>query len=318
MENPVRRTTLLVLNQTKYVRLNRKRIKETAVGWARRKITVATWPTELHLRTSDGEKLLTYIILLDSLNFCFWSKGERWQVEYNGEKYRGYWALALALKKFFETEPQKARLEYFREISFREFKNILEGGRNLFFLKKRWEIVRAVSRVVLRRYGTALKFVASAKGSAGGLVQKIYRELPSFDDTALFQGRKIYFLKRAQILISDIWGAFRGEGIGAFRNMEYLTAFPDYKLPQILHHLGIFEYSDAFAKAIAARAMIPRGSRWEVEIRSATVWAVEFLTAELRRRGVKLYPLEVDWFLWNESQKIKMREPHHRTRTIYY
>ena len=51
----------------------------------------------------------------------------------------------------------------------------------------------------------------------------------------------------------------------------------------------------------------------------ATVIAVELLREELVKRGVNIYVLELDWFLWQWGERIKEEIlPHHRTLTIYY
>ena len=67
----------------------------------------------------------------------------------------------------------------------------------------------------------------------------------------------------------------------------------------------------------ASRKWIEAGSPCEVEIRAATVWAVELLRRELERRGRSLLAVEVDWLLWHTSQRRQM-PPHHRTRTTFY
>lgn len=43
----------------------------------------------------------------------------------------------------------------------------------------------------------------------------------------------VFFLKRAQILIADIWACFEGKDYGALDGIEHLTAFADYRIPQV-------------------------------------------------------------------------------------
>ena len=45
------------------------------------------------------------------------------------------------------------------------------------------------------------------------LLNSIVDDFPSFRDTAEFEGQKIAFYKRAQILIADIWLCFEGKEI---------------------------------------------------------------------------------------------------------
>lgn len=329
MENPVRTTTLKVVKRAEDVKINQEKIEKLAKKLAISKIVVSVWPKEYHLQTNNQQMMLDYLILLDALNFCFWNEDKRWNVNYKGKKYNGYFALSLALKKFFGENSKKASLEHFSKISFKEFKEILQGGKNLLFLKKRWQIARTVSSVLIKKYKNSVNFVNSANHKLSILVPKIQKELPSFNDVANYNGKKVYFLKRAQILGSDIWGALDGgqssfikasedKRIGYFKDLDYLTAFADYKIPQILYHFGILEYSDNLERKIGNKIIIPSKSKEEIEIRSATIWAVEYLKEALTKLGKNFHSFQIDWILWNKSQKLKMKMPYHLTKTIFY
>ncbi len=320
MENPVKTTTFKVVERATEVKINREKIKDLAREWSVKKIIIPSWPKEMHLETKDEKMMLDYLIVLDTLNFCFWSTGEkRWTIEYRGKRYGGYFALSLALKKFFEENPERLNWNLLSHISFPCFLKILQGGKNLMFLRKRWQMLRAVASVLTRKYdGDAARFFSSADGAAPKLVEKIYKELPFFDDIAAYGSRKVYFLKRAQILVVDTYAALSGRGLSRLDNLDYFTAFADYKLPQILRHWGILEYSPKLANKIDDGILIAAGSKEEVEIRSATIWVVEYLKDELEKMGKKLYSFEIDWILWNKSQEEKIDNPYHLTKTIYY
>lgn len=61
--------------------------------------------------------------------------------------------------------------------------------------------------------------------------------------------------------------------------------------------------------------------RWQVEIRAATVQAVEMVKTELSEvhRVEGVLSLTLDWLLWQEGEKLKEEiPPHHRTLTIFY
>jgi len=317
MLNPVLPTTLKVIKRARDVKINREKIDELAkrlVG----NLILPDWAENIPFRTKDPKTMLDYLIMLDSLNFCFWSKKEKWHIVYKDKKYDGYFALTLSLKKFFEENPKKANLNYFSKIPFKEFSSILNGEGELLFLKKRWQIARAVSSFLLKRHKDSLKFVLSADQKLSILVPKIFKEIPYFNDVAYYRGQKVYFLKRAQILAGDIWSTFEGREIGYFKDPGYLTALADYKVPQILNFFGILEYSPSLRKKIENKIIIPAGSSQEVEIRSATIWAVEYLKEALFRLGKKFNSFQIDWILWHKSQKMKMKLPYHLTKTIFY
>lgn len=319
MVNPVRETTFFIVQKASEVKINKEKIEGLALKWHRAGLPIAWWNYKKHFQSDNEEMLATYLILLDSLNFCFWSdRGEKWKIMSGDETYSGYFALSLALKEFFEKHPDRANLHYFDRIRYRDFARILQLGKNLQYLEERWKIARRVSCHILKKYGNARNFILSADGQLSILIPKIATELYSFQDHLWLDGQRIYFWKRAQILAMDIYGVFTGRGLGNFSDLDYPTAFPDYKLPQIIHHYGILEYSSTLEALIKNQCPIYAGSKEEMEIRSATVWSVEYLKEVLLKYGGLYHSFELDWILWEISQKETMALSHHLIKTIFY
>lgn len=321
MENPVKTSTKKIMAGAKLVHLNPEAVKTLAEKWAMAKIAAPAWDNEKHFLSQNSKSLLTYLIILDSLNFCFWGEDPevRWSVNFKGKKISGYFAWSLSLKKFFEAHPDKNSFEYFAKMPFAEFQEMLEGGEHLLLLDKRYEILQSVSQTFIKKYrGDPLEIVSESRLSAAKFVRKIVTEIPSFRDEVITNNTKIYFWKRAQILAGDIYGSFQGRGSGNFRDIEWLSAFPDYKLPQILYTLSVLSYDPLLEKRIRDFNIIESGSQEEIEIRSATVTAVEMLKTELCALNCNKLSFEIDWLLWNESQSVPLKIPHHRTLTWYY
>jgi hypothetical protein len=129
----------------------------------------------------------------------------------------------------------------------------------------------------------------------------------------------VTFLKRAQILVADLSGALAGDPLGQFDDLEALTAFADYKVPQVMRHLGILVYDETLAETIAARQLIPAGSREEIEIRAATIQGCEHIRLAFADRGIHLGAHEIDWMLWSAGQALPTdTAPYHRTLTPFY
>lgn len=83
--------------------------------------------------------------------------------------------------------------------------------------------------------------------------------------------------------------------------------------------MGVMQYDEPLAALVDSKAEIPFGSEMEIEIRAATVVAVEQLHHKLVQLGVNLLVIELDWLLWQRGETMKdSLKPHHRTRTIYY
>ncbi len=277
-----------------------------------REAEIPAWPEEHHF--IGGEELtLRYLLVLDALNFCFWPGKARWHIEGpRGEKLDGYYALAYGLKRAAQDFPEFFEPANLARISEEGFRKALG---DIPLLPARIRVVQEVGRALLR-FGSARAFLGV--GSCAGIVERVTAHIPSFRDACLYRGRWVPFYKRAQILCSDVHGAFGGKGPGDLPDMDWLTAFADYKLPQLLRAHGILMMYPTLAARIDAYREIPAGSDEEIEIRAATVHAVELLVGELSHLGWRARAFEVDWLLWNLSQDRDLPFPHHRTRTIFY
>jgi hypothetical protein len=184
----------------------------------------------------------------------------------------------------------------------------------------RWRNVQELGRVLRDRFaGSAARVVDSAASDAPRLARLVAENFYSFNDTTVYGTLPVRFLKRAQILVADIAGSFRGERWGEFKNLSELTAFADYKLPQLLRAWGVLQYQPRLARQIDRGKELPKDSAAEIEIRAATLWAVEFLREALAQRGHVLNSVQMDSFLWESSQReISGMKPYHRVRTIFY
>ncbi len=284
-------------------------------------IELPPWERLYHYH-GEGETMVSYLLILDSLNFCFWpgSRKAKWQIEYQSRTLSGYYALAVSLKRAMESGIPITRAEYLAELSLGELKQILGGKGELQLLQDRLHIVNSLGKVLLEAYsGKARNLLEAAGNSAIKLVLLLSEKLASFRDVAEYRGHGVFFFKRAQILAADLYGAFQGKDWGRFDDMDQLTAFADYKLPQVLRHLGILRYSNALAQKVDQQIVLDPGGSEEVEIRANTIWVVELIRQELERMGRRLRAFEIDWILWNMGQREEFKvKPYHRTVTIFY
>ena len=60
-----------------------------------------------------------------------------------------------------------------------------------------------------------------------------------------YKGNKVVLHKRAQILVADLWQLFEGKGLCNFSDIDGITMFADYRVPQSLQYFGAFQYSDS-------------------------------------------------------------------------
>lgn len=315
MENPVREGASWVARHARWARVDPGGLERLAEQI--REAPVPPWEGRYHFR-GEVELTLRYLLALDALNFCFWppvpGTGTKWAVPGpGGDRLTGYFALAWALRRVAEDEPAFFDPRAVATVDEGRLRAVLG---EIPLLPWRVRALREVGDVLLR-FGSAEAFFARARGSCRRLVELLTSELPLFRDRALYRGRGVPFHKRAQILCADLWGTFGGEGPGELEDLAWLTAFADYKLPQLLWAEGAIALHPALAGRLRRGEELGPGSPEEVELRAATVVAVEGLGAELRRLGRPVRAFEVDWILWNRSQGA-LPVPHPRVRTPFY
>lgn len=317
--------TARVMREAELVRIDRAALDALAARWAD-----SDWPaavatlSDLH-QPGTPEDAPNWILLLDALNFCFWGPpdGPRWRVTWHGATHDGYNALAAALSRAVEDGLPISDASWLADLDGETLADVLrpeEGAPAIPLFAERLANAREVGRTLRDRYdGQFRNVIEEASYDAVALEVAIERDFPSFADIAEWRGSPVPFLKRAQILVADLRAITGGAGAGAIRGLENLTAFADYKLPQRLRALGVLEYADSLAETVDSYTLIPAGSEPEVEIRAATIWAVEALRRALAERGAKRTAAAIDERLWVESQtRLPDERPYHRTRTIYY
>lgn len=318
LEN-VLKTTKYVAENSDEVKINQEGLKRI-VGAIKKEEMPPCWEEEYH-HFGSPEETAQYFFVLDTLNFCFFpDKGqEKWGINLKKARWAGYFALALCLKRAVGRYPL-LDAGFLADIPLSTLKDILRGDYGeIPLMEKRWKNLKETGRVLLERFsGQTAELIKKAEGRVDKLTEIIFKRFPSFRDTAPYKGKEIYFLKRIQLFLGDIYGVFNGKGLGAFDDIHKLTCFADYKIPQILNNLGVLEYSPRLTKKIKKEELISAFSVGEVEIRANTVQAVEQIKQILARQGVKMTSFEIDWILWTMSKREKLKIPHHRTRTIYY
>lgn len=255
---------------------------------------VPSWDTRRHY---SGGRLVEYILVLDTINFSFWGAG------------RGYWQLAESLRDAFDRgEPlwEPARLLELDEAGL----TALIGE---FPLPDR-RVAALHELALLAQRESADELAGLVPPGAPELAGFLSRNLASFRDVSSYGDFEVPLLKRAQIAAADLWSS----GAFGFTDVDELTCFADYKLPQALRHLGALEYTEHLARRVDDWVELQPGDPEEIEIRAATVVAVEEIRDRLAAGGRALTAVEVDWMLWDLSQGLYPVRPHHRVRTIFY
>lgn len=294
--------------------------------------SIGSWKKHpLHPQKAD-KKAAEWIFLVDALNFSFWSEQrDVWfEVQFGGQRNSGYWSLCAAINRALQEGIPVWNPEFYRNISRDEVEKIFrtDSEAQMPLLEERHRIMRECGHVLCEEFdGSFINCIAQCNGSCQALLSLVIQHFPSFRDEAFYNGCKVSFYKRAQILIADLWSCFEGEGLGKFDDIDTLTAFADYRVPQVLVHFGAMRYSQQLTDMLRKGEMMENGQREEVEIRGATIHACELVREELQKRArddptlSSINAVLVDYFLWDyRRQHVDEMDhvPFHKVRSIYY
>eukprot|EP01084_Bolivina_argentea_P210539 358318_1 len=278
-----------------------------------------------YFNQNDIELTLRFILVLDSLNFCFWPL----------QNYE-YKHLGLGLK--YALENDKTAFDPFKLISLNEItlskwllSKFNNGNNNtkIPLIEERVRLLNEIGRILYYEYNNKVEnFIKSANGSAIKLVELMTKKFRGFADHCVWpiNGKQVFLYKRAQIFVADVYAAYEGKSIGKFNDINELTCFADYRVPQLLRGLNILKYSKRICDIIDKKELIYAGSKDEILIRAGMICAVEKLKHKLnekRRNEEKneFISIEIDWCLWNRGEQMHIEnklKPHHRTLTICY
>lgn len=313
------------------------------------------WPVDI-----QRERIALYILALDAINFCFWfpieSDTEKIPTTYEYDKL----ATTLTGMAQADHDAQRQDLTKISSdyaLSAAALQDMTTASMTSLFqhhckngnkssstppnMEQRCRLWNEIGRVLTQEYdGSAWKFIchvaktqrANEEGrivtvSAPSLVQHLIDSFEGFRDyyqvTPSSNGtpRTLYFLKRAQICVGDWKAALARLDCLQVDDLDQLTMFADYRVPQLLRHVGIMEYAGALQQKIDKKEEFEAGSNEELDIRAATVVAVEWMVEELAQSGVSWTAVETDWYLWQVGERLQHQGallPHHRVRTIYY
>jgi hypothetical protein len=259
----------------------------------------------------DYQKDIQVVFLENVVNFCFWSKKnkEKWKVEFKGKEDDGASALRLVFERAIHNGVPILDATYLSNLTIEQTREIFQpsNGIEIPLLHKRHENLVEAGKVLVERFnGFYSNLIKDSNYDAILITKDTIENFNSFNDS--YEG--VNFYKRAQLNAFDIAQIPSKHKI---TNTESLTAMADYKLPQLLRFVGVLEYSDKLASKIDHYELIKSGSTEEIEIRSATIWAIELVS---QRLGISAGL--ADRAVWWLSRELDIKQLYHRTYSIYY
>lgn len=267
---------------------------------------------------------LQLVFVKNAVNFSFWPdvSKRQWVVEEKeGESRYTKWgadALSVCLDRALKDGTKILSPNFLNNLTEGQVSHLFRGflGTEIPMVHERWICLKNIGFVLLGEFrGKYQNVVEEANYDAVALVNLIAEKFSSYSDISRFRSMRIPFLKRAQLCVYHTHKVLRRYGKDGLKNISELTAFSDYRVPQVLREFGVLEYSSHLSEKIQKKELILRDDPAEVQIRAATIRAVELIR---QLHNGKYTPAQIDSVLWGMTRKMEFREHFHRTRTVFY
>jgi putative queuosine salvage protein len=315
-----------VIERSRDVRTHFEKIKEVSGWMAYEELPMPDYKMPFGVGQGSPEDVIDFILTADCVDTAFtdFSSHRRFEVEYAGRHWSDSDALFACMKRALDNGTPVLDGRYLARVTRPELERIFAANIELPMLDEKMQVLHQVGGVLEEKYGGRFRnFVKSCSprlyDGGNGLVDRLVKEFPRFNDVSEYDGHTIRFYKLSQLGLWFVYSALRTTGGFRLDDVDKMTAFADYMVPVGLRLLGITSYSPALERAINAHELIPRDSGWEVEIRAHCIYATALLCEAINRirpRELKVIIPQIDARLWTHYHTTFW--PHHLTRTIMY
>jgi len=324
--SPVLDSVRYAVESSRDVQTHYDKIVEVASWMAYEELPIPEFTLPLGVGQGDPDEAIDFMLVADSIDTAFtdFKSHEKFQVDYAGQHWSDSDAEFACIKRALDNGVPFLDGNYLARITRAELSEIFEGNIEMPMLDEKLEVVHQVGKVLAEKYdGRFHKFVKACSprlyDNGNGLIERLVKEFPRFNDVSMLDGHEIKFYKLAQLGIWMLYATLHRAGKFRLDDPEKMTAFADYIVPVALRLHGITSYSERLEKAINEHQWIPRDSRWEIEIRAHCIYATALLREEinkLRPTNQQVIIPQIDARFWTHFHTTNW--PHHLTRTIMY
>jgi hypothetical protein len=315
-----------VIELSRGVHTHPDRIAEVAGWMAYEALPMPDYALPFGIGEGNVDETIDFILTADCVDTAFtdFSTHVKFQVDYAGRHWSDSDALFACMKRAMDAGTPILDGSFLAQVTRPEMEKIFAGNIELPMLDEKMQIFHQVGSVLAEKYdGRFHNFVKSCSpklyDNGNGLIERLVKEFQRFNDVSDYDGHSIKFYKLPQLGTWFVYSALRKTGKFPIQDLGRMTAFADYMVPVALRLLKITSYSAELEHAINSYQLVPRDSRWEVEIRAHCLYATALLAEEinkLRPADEQVIIPQIDARLWTHYHTTWW--PHHLTKTIMY
>ncbi len=324
--SPVLESLRYVIESSRDVHTNYDKLVEVASWMAYEELPMPEYALPFGLSEGDADTAIDFVMVSDLIDTAFtdFTHHNKFQVDYAGRHWSDSEAEFACIKRALDNGVPFLDGHYLAKITREELNKVFAGNIEMPMLDEKLAVLRESGKVLAEKYdGKFHQFVHSCSpklyDNGNGLIERLIKEFPRFNDVSLLDGREIKFYKLAQLGIWQLYATLHKAGKFRLDDPQKMTAFADYIVPVGLRLMGITSYSKELEHTINTYQLIPRDSRWEIEIRAHCLYATALLADEinkLRPANMQIIIPQVDARLWTHYHTTTW--PHHLTQTIMY
>ena len=315
-----------VIENSRDVYTHPDRIHEVAGWMAYEDLPMPDYALPLGVGAGSPDDTIDFIMTADSVDTAFsdFTTHEKFQVDYAGRHWSDSDALFACMKRAMDNGIPILDGSFLATVTRPQLEKIFAGNIEMPMLDEKMAVWHQVGAVLAEKYqGRFHNFIRSCPprlyDNGNGLVERLAKEFPRFNDVSPYDGHTIKFYKLPQLGLWFCYSTLRNTKQFPIEDLTTMTAFADYMVPVALRLLGIMSYSPALENAINTHQLIARDSTQEVELRAHCIYASALLCEEvnkLRPKDLQIINPQIDARLWTHYHTTWW--PHHLTKTIMY
>lgn len=324
--SPVLESLHYAIESSRDVRTNYDKIVEVASWMAYEELPMPQFTLPFGVGQGSVDEAIDFVLVADAVDTAFtdFAHHEKFQVDYAGQHWSDSEAEFACIKRALDNGVPFLDGRYLAKITREELNKVFQGNIEMPMLDEKLAVLHQVGKVLAEKYdGRFHNFVRSCSpklyANGNGLIERLVTEFPRFNDVSALDGHEIKFYKLPQLGIWMLYATLHASGKFRLDDPQKMTAFADYIVPVGLRLMGITSYSEKLEHAINTYQLIPRDSRWEIEIRAHCLYATALLTEEinkLRAPSMQVIIPQIDARIWTHYHTTTW--PHHLTQTIMY
>ncbi|PWU11770.1 MAG: hypothetical protein C5B47_00410 [Verrucomicrobia bacterium] len=324
--SPVLDSVRYAVESSRDVHAHYEKIVEVASWMAYEELPMPEFALPFGVGQGDANEAIDFIMVANSIDTAFtdFARHEKFQVDYLGQHWSDSEAEFACIKRAVDNGVPFLDGNYLAKVTRPELNKVFQGNIEMPMLDEKLEVLHQVGKVLVDKYsGRFHNFIRSCSpklyDNGNGLIDCMVTKFPRFNDVSMLEGHEIKIYKLAQLGVWMLYATLHKSGKFHLDDPQKMTAFADYIVPVALRLHGMTSYSEKLEKAIDAHQIIPRDSRWEIEIRANCIYVTAVLTEEinkLRPPDQQVIIPQIDARFWTHFHTTTW--PHHLTPTIMY